>query len=80
MIQIIIERANNDVLELEEAVNKRLKALGKGWRVSSAITTAETASVWKENNDFGPEKKALAPAGSPKHVVYVTTVVMEKAG
>ena len=75
MQQVIIEYAQNEVSDLETAVNERLKKLGAGWRIVSANTNVEVASVWQADVQM---HDAMFMAGSPKSVIYVTTLVVEK--
>lgn len=75
MQQIIIEHVQNDVSDLEAAVNERLQKLGPDWRITSANTTVEVASVWQTDVQM---HDAMFMAGSPKSVIYVATLVVEK--
>ena len=75
-MKIIIEKAMNDVSEIEDAINARLEKLGAGWRIVSASTAAEVASTWKTDGKMAGGNMVLE--GAPKQIVFVTTVIVER--
>ena len=70
MQKIIIVKSMNETPEND--VNERLESLGMGWRVVSATTTLAPHGRMDAN---GAGHLYL---GVPKHVLYVSTVVVEK--
>jgi hypothetical protein len=69
MLKTIIESKLN--IPPESEVNEKLSKLTDGWEVVQASTVAVLSQeVWK----VGDEPFC---GGEPKHVVYVTTIVLE---
>jgi len=74
MQKVIIVTSRN--ISPEEEVNERIERLGEGWRVVSAVTQLCTHGTFEEACS-GPGFKVSM--GDPMHVLYVTTLVVEKS-
>lgn len=74
MQKVIIVTGKN--IPPEEEANERIEQLGEGWRVVSAITQLCTHGTFEESSS-GPVLKVSR--GDPMHVLYVTTLVVEKS-